>query len=88
MLSGIAAGNTTQPMGPRLTTSVPGVSSRRRFSAAIVSVLPPAMWISSSVPTTRSHKGITVCRCALTSPDCTYRCSPRPGLVSPHSTGR
>ena len=70
MSSGIARSNTVQPIGPRLTTiSASGASSRIRRQAASVSVVPPAMWISSSVPTITSQSGTMVCRCAETLAD-------------------
>ena len=89
MSEGIARSNTTQPIGPRLTTiSAAGASSRSRRQAASVSVVPPAMWISSSVPTTTSQPGTIVCRCAETLSLATKRSSPRPWPVRPQSTGR
>ena len=46
MSSGMARSNTTQPIGPRLTTiSASGASSRILRQAPRVSVVPPAMWI-------------------------------------------
>ena len=63
MVAGIEPGKAVQPMGPRLTTiSASGAAARTARIAAMVSVLPPAMWISSSVPTTRSHSGRMVRR--------------------------
>ena len=46
---------TAQPIGPRLTTNVAFVTRRAAFSAAMMSVLPPAIANSSSVPITRSN---------------------------------
>ena len=64
----------TQPIGPRLTTmSAPGARSAR--TAARVSVLPPARWISSSVPTIRSHAAGW--RCSWRSPGRWRRSAPR-----------
>ena len=57
--SGIAPGNTTQPIGPRFSTIVAAESERMRRSAASVSSSPAAMCISSSVPTIRSQSGST-----------------------------
>ena len=71
MSSGIAPSKTTQPIGPRLTTSVAVVSSRRRRKAARVSPEPPAMRISSSVPTSRSQSATMPCSTALTRSEAT-----------------
>ena len=84
----MASGNTTQPIGPRLTTRTASLSARSRRSAAKVSVLPPAMWISSSEPTIRSISGTIDCKCSLTVSLATNRSSPRPWPVKAHSTGR
>jgi hypothetical protein len=89
MSSGIARSNTVQPMGPRLTTiRALGASSRILRPASSVSVEPPAMWISSSVPTITSQSGRIVCRWAETLSLATNRSSPSPSPVSPQSTGR
>ena len=78
---------TAQPIGPRLTTSVAGVTRRTALSAAMMSVSPPAMANSSSVPITRSKSGRIASRCFVTVSLATKRVSPSPRLVSPHSTG-
>ncbi len=51
---GDRAGEGDAPIGPRLQTSVASETSRTARSAASVSVVPPAIWNSSSVPTIRS----------------------------------
>ena len=82
--------STTQPIGPRFTTSVACVSARRRRSAARVSALPPAMRISSSVPTTRSQCGsdrAAASRLTRVGLDVALLAQ-SPAAVSPHSTGR
>ena len=53
-VSGMAPVKATAPIGPRLQTSVAFDTFRTARSAAMVSVVPPAMWNSSSVPTIRS----------------------------------
>jgi hypothetical protein len=88
MLSGIAAGNTTQPIGPaldhqRARRELAQAPQRRDRVGAAAGDVDFLLGADHEVA-----QWITVCRCALTSPDCTYRCSPRPGLVSPHNTGR
>ena len=77
-----------QPIGPRFITISAWLAARMAVSAVRASVLPPAMWISSSVPTIRSQAGSTAWSCSVTRADDTKRCSPRPGAVKPHSTGR
>ncbi len=71
MRAGMAPAYAVQPIGPRFITINAGVTSRTRRSAARLSPLPPAMWISSSVPTTRSHSGNSACSCSLTAADAT-----------------
>jgi hypothetical protein len=46
----------TAPIGPRLQTRVALLTARTARRAAMVSVVPPAMWNSSSVPTIRSKR--------------------------------
>ena len=69
--SAIASGKTRQPIGPRFITSTAPVSARRRRSASGVSAVPPAIRISSSVPTIRSHCGTIRCSSSLTRADST-----------------
>ncbi len=56
-LSGTAPGKADAAVGPRLQTSRASERSRMARRAAMVSVVPPRMWISSSVPTIRSQSG-------------------------------
>ena len=79
---------TAHPSGPSFTTSTAGVRARTRRSEVMGSASPPAMWNSSTVPTTRSKRGRISCRCAVTRSLATNRCAPAPGRVRPHSTGR
>ena len=56
-----------RPSAPRLQTSVASETARTARSAAMVSVEPPAMWNSSSVPTIRSKRCSVDCSFAVTS---------------------
>src|SRR5215217_6731474 len=58
-VSRISPGKTMAPIAPTLSTMVPPESPRMLRSASMVSVEPPAIRISSSVPTTRSQPGST-----------------------------
>ena len=60
-LAGIAPSKATAPFAPRLQTSVASETARTARSAAMVSVEPPAMWNSSSVPTIRSKRCSVAC---------------------------
>ncbi len=77
-----------QPAAPRLTT----IGARRALADGLQrdsrSVAPPAIRISSSVPTIRSHGGNRRCNAAVTSADATKRDAPSPAAVSFQSTGR
>ena len=67
-LSGIAPGNADAALRRRACRrSARRVFARIARSAAMVSVVPPRMWISSSVPTIRSQSGRTCCSCAVTA---------------------
>ena len=55
------------PWAPRLQTRVAGETARTARSAARVSVVPPAMWNSSSVPTMRSKRWSVDCSLAVTA---------------------
>ena len=54
----------------------------------MVSVEPPAMWNSSSVPTMRSKKCSVDCSFAVTSSLSTKRLSPSPWPATPQRFGR
>ena len=57
-------------------------------SASIVSVDPPRMWNSSSVPTIRSQSMTTSSNRRVTFPSATKRFSPSSLPARPHNTGR
>ena len=86
--SGIAPSNTTQPMGPRLTTSVAwrqraqALQRLQRVGAAAGDV---DFLFGAHHQVAFGDHGLQM-RADLV--DGTKRCSPMPGLVRPHSTGR
>ena len=63
----MSVGKASAPSAPRLQISVAAVISRTERSAASVSVSPPAMWNSSSVPTIRSNEASVDCSFAVTA---------------------
>ena len=87
-LSGIAPSKATAPFAPRLQTSVASETARTARSAAMVSVVPPAMWNSSSVPTIRSKRCSVACSFRVTSALSTKRLSPSPWPATPQRFGR
>ena len=86
--SGIAPVNATAPAAPRLHTSVASEASLTERRARTVSVLPPAMWNPSSVPTIRSNRCSVPRSFAVTASLSTYRLSPSPWPATPQSFGR
>ena len=77
-----------RPAAPRLQTSVASETARTARSAAMVSVEPPAMWNSSSVPTIRSKRCSVDCSFRVTSALSTKRLSPSPWPATPQRFGR
>ena len=76
------------PWAPRLQTRVAGETARTARSAARVSVVPPAMWNSSSVPTMRSKRWRVDWSLAVTAALSMKRSSPRPWPARPQRFGR
>ena len=87
-LFGISLLITVHPNGPSFKTIIASLTFRTFFKAVTVSSLPPAICISSSVPTITSQEGSIVCMCLLTSALAIKRDSPSPSPVKPHKTGR
>ena len=86
--AGIGPSKTEQPVGPRFTTITAADCLRTLRRESIVESSPPAIRISSSVPTTRSQAGSRFLIRPVTSSEATNRSSPAPGATSPQSTGR
>ena len=89
-VAGTRLRSSRSPSAPRLTTIGGGRAlANRAQRARQVASLPPAMWISSSVPTTRSHSGRHPLQRRGDLPRTRRSASsPSPAAVSPHSTGR
>ena len=87
-VSGISPEKATAPAAPRLQTSVALETARTERRAWIVSVVPPAMWNSSSVPTIRSKRCNVAWSLAVTAALSMKRFSPSPCPERPHRLGR
>ena len=87
-LAGMAPVKADRPRAPRLQTSVASETARTARSAASVSVEPPAMWNSSSVPTMRSKRCSVACSFVVTASLSTKRLSPSPWPATPQRFGR